>query len=70
MPSGLGIGWGETWSKNPPPSSQVRIKSVYGYACLGASQRVNAAFGAVFLRAFPDWCGTGEEYQMYRLALK
>lgn len=45
------------------------FEAVYGYARPGASQRLNAGFGAVFLRAFPDWCGTGEEYQMYRLAL-
>jgi GNAT superfamily N-acetyltransferase len=45
------------------------FEAVYGYARPGASQRLNAGFGAVFLRAFPDWCGAGEEYQMYRLAL-
>jgi hypothetical protein len=44
--------------------------AVYGYARPGASQQLNARFGAVFLRGFPDWCGTGEEYQMYRLALR
>jgi len=44
--------------------------TVYGYARPGASQALNEKFGAVFLKAFPDWCGTGEEYKMYRLALK
>lgn len=44
-------------------------KSVYGYARPGASQRLNASFGAVFLRGFPNWCGTGEEYKLYRLQL-
>jgi hypothetical protein len=44
--------------------------TVYGYARPGASQALNGKFGAVFLDACPDWCGTGEEYKMYRLALK
>ncbi len=44
--------------------------AVYGYARPGASQQLNTKFGAVFLRGFPDWCGTGEEYKMYRLVLK
>ena len=44
--------------------------NVYGYARPGASQSLNAKFGAVFLDRFPNWCGTGEEYKMYRLVLK
>lgn len=44
--------------------------TVYGYARPGASQALNAKFGAVFLNTFPNWCGTGEEYKMYRLVLK
>jgi len=44
-------------------------KTVYGYARPGASQRLNASLGAVFLRGFPNWCGTGEEYKLYRLSL-
>jgi GNAT superfamily N-acetyltransferase len=44
--------------------------NVYGYARPGASQALNARFGAVFLDDFPDWCGTGGEYKLYRLALK
>ena len=44
--------------------------NVYGYARPGKSQSLNAKFGAVFLNPFPNWCGTGEEYKMYRLALK
>lgn len=43
---------------------------VYGYARSGASQVLNAKFGAVFLAGFPDWYGTGEEYKLYRLPLK
>ena len=43
---------------------------VYGHARPGGSQALNAKFGAVFLDGFPDWYGTGEEYRMYRLALK
>jgi GNAT superfamily N-acetyltransferase len=42
---------------------------VYGHARPGASQALNAKFGARFLDCFPDWYGTGEEYRMYRLAL-
>jgi GNAT superfamily N-acetyltransferase len=43
---------------------------VYGFARPGPSQSLNAKFGAVFLGCFPNWCGTGEEYRMYRLPLK
>jgi hypothetical protein len=43
---------------------------VYGHARPGASQALNCKFGAVFLDCFPDWSGSGEEYRMYRLALK
>jgi GNAT superfamily N-acetyltransferase len=45
------------------------FKTVYGYARPGASQKLNASLGAVFLRGFPDWCGTGEEYKLYKLPL-
>jgi len=45
------------------------FKTVYGHARPGASQTLNAKFGAVFLGDFPDWYGTGETYKMYRLAL-
>ena len=44
--------------------------TVYGHARPGGSQALNAKFGGVFLDSFPDWYGTGEEYRMYRLALK
>jgi GNAT superfamily N-acetyltransferase len=46
------------------------FKTVYGYARPGASQKLNASLGAVFLRGFANWCGTGEEYKLYRLPLK
>lgn len=46
------------------------FRTVYGYARPGGSQRLNGKFGAVFLDNFPNWCGTGEEYKMYRLVLK
>ena len=46
------------------------FSTVYGYARPGGSQALNARFGAIFLGSFPDWCGTGEEYKMYRLVLK
>jgi GNAT superfamily N-acetyltransferase len=44
-------------------------KSVYGHARPGPSQELNASFGAVFSRSFPNWYGTGETYAFYRLAL-
>jgi GNAT superfamily N-acetyltransferase len=46
------------------------FEAVYGHARPGRSQELNARFGAVFLESFPDWGGTGEEYKLYRLALK
>ncbi|HMD39293.1 MAG TPA: hypothetical protein VKH15_08430 [Candidatus Acidoferrum sp.] len=46
------------------------FKTVYGHARPGASQALNAKFGAVFLAEFPDWYGTGETYKMYRLDLE
>lgn len=45
------------------------FKTVYGHARPGASQALNAKFGAAFLGEFPDWYGTGEAYKMYRLTL-
>ena len=45
------------------------FKTVYGHARPGASQTLNAKFGAEFLEDFPDWFGTGELYKLYRLAL-
>ena len=45
------------------------FENVYGYARPGGSQSLNARFGAVFLGDFPNWCGTGEEYKLYRLVL-
>jgi hypothetical protein len=45
------------------------FKAVYGYARPGASQKLNASLGAVFLCGFKNWCGTGEEYKLYRLPL-
>ena len=46
------------------------FETVYGHARPGGSQALNAKFGAVFLDSFPDWYGTGEEYRLYRLALR
>jgi GNAT superfamily N-acetyltransferase len=43
---------------------------IYGHARPGPSQKLNTKFGALFLKSFPDWVGTGEEYRGYRLALK
>lgn len=42
---------------------------VYGHARPGKSQSLNAKFGAVFVRDFPDWYGTEEEYRLYRMPL-
>jgi len=43
------------------------FRVVYGHARPGASQGLNARFGAHFLGDFPDWYGTGETYRLYRL---
>ncbi len=43
---------------------------VYGHARPGASQELNAKFGAEFIGNFPDWYGTDEEYRLYRLAVR
>lgn len=42
---------------------------VFGHARLGGSQALNAKFGAVFLRNFPNWSQTGEAYRLYRMTL-
>ncbi len=46
------------------------FRVVYGHARPGASQGLNARFGARFLGDFADWYGTGETYRMYRLDLR
>lgn len=46
------------------------FKTIYGHARPGASQALNAKFGAVFLGDFLDWFGTGETYKQYRLPLR
>ena len=46
------------------------FQTVYGHARPGRSQKLNARFGAVFIQRFADWYDTGEEYQLYRLALR
>jgi len=43
---------------------------VYGHARPGGSQALNVGFGAIFLADFLDWSATGEDYKLYRLALK
>jgi len=45
------------------------FRVVYGHARPGASQALNAKFGATFVRSFPNWYETGEEYRMYKLRL-
>jgi GNAT superfamily N-acetyltransferase len=53
----LGMAWGRGFSV------------IYGHARPGASQGLNAKFGARFLGDFPDWYRTGESYRLYRLEL-
>ncbi len=48
---------------------QSGFRVIYGHARPGASQGLNAKFGARFLGDFPDWYGTGETYRLYRLEL-
>jgi hypothetical protein len=45
------------------------FRVIYGHARPGASQGLNARFGARFLGDFPDWYGTGEIYRLYRTQL-
>jgi GNAT superfamily N-acetyltransferase len=45
------------------------FRVIYGHARPGASQGLNAKFGARFLGDFPDWYRTGETYRLYRLQL-
>jgi GNAT superfamily N-acetyltransferase len=42
---------------------------VYGHARPGASQALNAKFGAEFMAEFDDWYGTVEAYKLYRLRI-
>ncbi len=42
-------------------------KVVYGHARPGGSQALNESFGAVFVKDFPDWYGTGETYKLYEM---
>ncbi len=44
-------------------------KWVYGHARHGASQALNAKFGAEFLKSYENWFGTGEEYRLYRMRI-
>ena len=43
--------------------------TIYGHARSGGSHALNARFGAEFLKQFPDWYGTGENYWLYRTRL-
>lgn len=42
----------------------------FGHARPGGSQALNTRFGAEWLETVPNWCGTGEDYKLYRMALK
>jgi len=63
---GLGATLKEHWLGMARASG---FRVVYGHARPGASQGLNARFGARFLGDFPDWYGTGEVYRLYRLQL-
>jgi GNAT superfamily N-acetyltransferase len=70
LPEFQGRGLGEALKKHWLGMAQERGFSViYGHARPGASQGLNAKFGARFLGDFPDWYGTGETYRLYRLQL-
>jgi hypothetical protein len=45
------------------------FRTIYGHARPGASQRLNAYFGARFLRTYKNWYGTAEDYRLYVLPL-
>ena len=47
----------------------ANFHTIYGHARPGASQRLNAFFGARFLSTHEDWYGTGEDYRLYVLKL-
>ena len=45
------------------------FRTVYGHARPGASQRLNASFGAKLTTTYRNWYGTGEDYRLYVLEL-
>jgi hypothetical protein len=47
----------------------ARYSWATGHARPGASQAIQAKFGAVFDGDAPDWFGTGETYKHYRIML-
>jgi len=70
LPEFQGRGLGEALKRHWLGMARERGFSViYGHARPGASQGLNAKFGARFLGDFPDWYGTGETYRLYRLVL-
>jgi GNAT superfamily N-acetyltransferase len=70
LPAFQGRGLGEALKKHWLGMARERgFRVVYGHARPGASQRLNAKFGARFLEDFPDWYGTGETYRLYRMPL-
>jgi GNAT superfamily N-acetyltransferase len=70
LPGFQGRRLGEALKKHWLEMTRERGFSViYGHARPGASQGLNAKFGARFLGDFPDWYGTGETYRLYRLQL-
>ncbi len=70
LPAFQGRGLGEVLKRHWLGMARERgYRAVYGHARPGASQGLNAKFGARFLGDFPDWYGTGESYRLYRLEL-
>ena len=45
------------------------FRRIYGHARPGPSQKLNASFGARFLRIHKNWYRTGEDYRLYVLPL-
>jgi len=45
------------------------FRTIYGHARPGASQRLNASFGAKLTTTYRNWYGTGEDYRLYVLRL-
>jgi len=71
LPAFQGRGLGDTLKAHWLEMAREHgYRVIYGHARPGASQGLNAKFGARFLGDFPDWYGTGETYRLYRLQLE
>ncbi len=71
LPAFQGRGLGDTLKAHWLGMAREQgFRVIYGHARPGASQGLNAKYGAKFLGDFPDWYGTGETYKLYRLELE